>query len=693
MNLPTMTLSSAVLSDFNKAIQKEWLITNGLGGYAASSVLGLNTRKYHGLLIAALNPPADRTVCLSKLDEDVILGNKTYRLGTNEFENTIFPQGYQFLRAFSLNPFPTFTYQVENLTVEKTLFLPQRKNVVVAIYNVTNKGGNAATIKIFPLITCRHFHTIVDLQKSPLNFRQELIDRKVKLFFTNPNVAVITTASTGALIEKPNWVKAMHYREERARGESNIDNCYQPGYYEFLIAPNKETRFALATAASSRSQEAIELSNNLGSSTADFDALFTKTIEEEKSFLKTFYNSQKNFPSTSWFDWILLAANSFVTQDNTYRKSIIAGYYWFESWGRDAFISLPGLLLVTGKHTEAKQVLQNYARYCKKGLIPNMIIDATGQPLYNTVDATLWYVNAVLQYLKYTADFKFIQEQIWKTLKAIIQNHEQGTDFDIRLDVDGLLAHGPQLTWMDASVDGKAITPRSGKAVEIQALWYNALRIMILLANQFKETALAEKYLILASKAKKSFNEKFWNPQKKYLNDVIDAFGSDWTLRPNQIFTTSLDFTMIDNEKRINIIDVVQKELLTLCGLRTLSPNDSRYKSVYKGSFRERDQAYHNGIVWPWLLGPFVTGFLKAKQSNDQSPNFAMATIIQGFFEKQIHENGLGTINEIFDGDFPHKPRGCISQAWSVAEPLRAYVEDVLKIRPKFEKVVLEPTV
>lgn len=693
MNLPTMILSSAILSDFNKAIQKEWLITNGIGGYAASTVLGLNTRKYHGSLIAALNPPADRTVCLSKLDEDVILGNKTHRLGTNEFQNIIFPQGYQFLRAFSLNPFPTFTYQVENLTVEKTLFLPKRKNVVVAIYNVTNKDCNAAAIRIFPLITCRHFHTIVDLQKNPLNFHKELIDRKVNLFFTNPNAAIITTASTGAFIEKPNWVKGLHYREECARGESDTDNCYQPGYYEFLIAPNIETRFALAAVASSRGQEAIELSNNLGSSTADFDALFTKTIEEEKGCLKAFYKLQKIFPSTSWFNWILLAANSFVTQDTTYGRSIIAGYYWFESWGRDAFISLPGLLLVTGKYTEAKQVLQNYSRYCKKGLIPNMILDATGQPLYNTVDATLWYINAVLQYLKYTADFKFIQEELWETLKAIIQNHEQGTDFDIRVDSDGLLAHGPQLTWMDASVDGKAITPRSGKAVEIQALWYNALKIMILLANQFKETDLAEKYLILANKTKKSFNEKFWNPQKNYLNDVIESSGPDSTLRPNQIFAASLDFTMLDNEKRKSIIDVVQKELLTLCGLRTLSPNDSRYKNVYKGSIRDRDQAYHNGIVWPWLLGPFVTGFLKAKQSNDQTPDFVMATIIQGFFEKQIHENGLGTINEIFDSDFPHKPRGCISQAWSIAEPLRAYVEDVLKIRPKFEKVVLEPTV
>jgi predicted glycogen debranching enzyme len=693
MNLPTITISSEVLSRFNEAVQKEWLITNGLGGYAASTVLGLNTRKYHGLLVAALNPPGDRTVCLEKLDEDVILGEKIFRLGTNEFQNTIFPQGYQFLRAFSVSPFPTFTYQVQSLTIKKTIFLPQRKNAVIAIYNLLNKSSNGAKFRIFPLLTCRHFHTIVELQKTSLNFHQEQINRKVNLTFTNPNNTIITYSSAGEFVEKPNWVKGLHYREEHARGESDTDNCYQPGYYELSIAPNRDTKIALATIASPNGQEAVGLSNNIGSSTADFEQLFEKTVDEQRHLLQTFYDSQKNVPVTSWLDWILLSANSFVTQESDYGRSVIAGYYWFESWGRDTFISLPGLMLVTGRYDDAKHVLLNNSIYCKKGLIPNIILDASGQALYNTVDATLWYVNSVFQYLKYTADFKFIQDHLWGTLKIIIENHENGTDFDIRLDSDGLLAHGPQLTWMDASVDGKAITPRSEKAVEIQALWYNTLKIMALLANQFGDRNLTEKYVAMADKARKSFNEKFWNPQRMCLFDVLGTSEPDSSLRPNQILATSLDFVILDINKRTKVVDVLQKEFLTLCGLRTLSPNDTGYKRVYKGSMRDRDQAYHNGIVWPWLLGPFVTGFLKTKQPNDQNLRSAMQTIIQGLFERQIYEGGLGTVNEIFDADFPHKPRGCIAQAWSIAEPLRAYIEDVLQIRPRYEKEILNSSV
>jgi predicted glycogen debranching enzyme len=302
------------------------------------------------------------------------------------------------------------------------------------------------------------------------------------------------------------------------------------------------------------------------------------------------------------------------------------------------------------------------------------------------VDATLWYVNAVLQFLKYTGDFKFVQKRLWEGLKAIVNCHEKGTAFGIRLDSDDLLAHGPRLTWMDAEVDGEAVTPRAGKAVEIQALWYNALKTVQLLANKFEETSLAEKYAGMACEARESFNEKFWNGESGCLFDVVEASGADASLRPNQVIAVALDFTMLDNDKNEQVVDVVHRELLTPFGLRTLAPGDTRYRGMYVGDRRSRDQAYHNGTVWPWLLGPYVTAFRKAKSNSE----YELKNLLIPLFTQQISQAGLGTISEIFDGNLPHTPRGCIAQAWSVAEPLRAYVEDALQIRPKHEKEVLQ---
>jgi predicted glycogen debranching enzyme len=349
-------------------------------------------------------------------------------------------------------------------------------------------------------------------------------------------------------------------------------------------------------------------------------------------------------------------------------------------------------MLVTHRFEEAKKVLLSFNRFCTVGLIPNFISDLSLVPSCNTVDATMWYVNAVLQYLKYTGDFDFVRNQLWGSLKEIVEKHIQGTSFGIHVDDDGLLAHGPRLTWMDAETGGKAITPRAGKAVEIQALWYNALRIMEITANRFNEKKLAESYSILADKAKTSFIESFWNNQRNCLFDVLGKSGADGSLRPNQIIAVSLDFTMLDDAKNTLIVDLVAKKLLTPCGLRTLEGSDSSYIGRYQGDRFHRDQAYHNGTVWPWLLGPFTTAFLKVKGDNAENRSFVSKNFIEPLLIKQIEQAGLGTINEIFDGDAPFSPRGCIAQAWSIAEPLRAYVEDVLQMKPKHEKEVLVST-
>ena len=683
MKLPTITFPQEALSHFDEAIEREWLITNGLGGYASSTVLEINTRKYHGLLVAALHPPGDRTVCLSKLDEDVIVGNDVYRLGANDFQNVIYPQGHKLIKQFSIAPFPTYTYDLANLRVKKTIFMPKNKNSVSAIYTITNSDRSEATFKIYPLLTCRYYHTTLNRQKIPLVFNQKSTDKEFEINFQRPQATIVSKTTDGVYKENVNWVERLFYREEAARGESNIDDCFQPGYFEIQISAGLEKQFAITLSASPEAQVAKKILDTTGTTADEVVDAFNRELEELGELPASFYHLHPKVPVSDWLNWILLAADSFIVQNAAGRKSIIAGYPWFEPWGRDTFISLPGLMLVTGRFSEAKDILQNFIQYCKDGLIPNFVADKTGQPVYNTVDGTFWYVNAVLQYLKYTGDFGFVTDELWENLQSIIDYHQSGTLNGIHLDDDGLIMHGPRLTWMDAAVEGEGITPRSGKAVEIQALWYNALRTMELLANKFGAPDLSQKYGVMAEKTRKSFNEKYWNPQLGCLNDVLNAEGADPSIRPNQIFAVSMDYTMLDIEKSAKVVDVVNRQLLTPYGLRTLSLDDPKFVGKCFSNRRSRDTAYHNGTIWPWLLGPYITAYLKVNGYTTKSRNIAFSNLVLPLFSVGIHHGGLGSINEIYDCDPPNEPRGCISQAWSVAEPLRAYVEDVLLVKPR----------
>ena len=689
MNLPAITYTKDELSNFNDIIVKEWIVTNGLGGYSSSTILGINTRKYHGLLVAALDPPGDRTVCLSKLDEDVMVGKDTYRFGSNEFKGAIFPDGYKQIKQFSVSPFATYIYEAGNVVLEKTIVLPKNKNAVAVIYNLKNDSPHEASLKIYPLLTCRYFHSVIDRRRTPLSFNQEKDGKFFQLFFQHPQAVLVCRITEGKFSERLNWIDHLHYREETQRGEADIDDCFQPGFFEASIPANAEKEFAISASLYRQSKDAKLALDYIGNTIEEVKSTLNREITNRVALLESFYDSHPDVQQSDWLNWIVLAADSFIVESELGRKAIIAGYHWFESWGRDSFISLPGLLLVTGKYSGAKNILQSFMRYCEKGLIPNFISDKTGDPAYNTVDGTLWYVNAVLQYLKYTGDFGFVHADLWDNLKGIIEYHQKGTQFDIRVDSDGLLKHGPRLTWMDAVVEGDIITPRAGKAVEIQALWYNTLKTMEFLAKKFQEPKLSEKYGLMAKQANESFNQKFWNPQKSCLFDAVDDKNSDPSIRPNQIFAASLDFIMLDRAKCIDVIDVVTKELVTPLGLRTLSLESPKFVGTCTGDRRARDTAYHNGTIWPWLLGPYITAYLKARGYAPKSRKIAFEELIQPLFKLGITQEGLGSINEIYDCDVPNKPRGCISQAWSVAEPLRAYVEDVLGVKPQYSKDIL----
>ncbi|MGA2310116.1 MAG: amylo-alpha-1,6-glucosidase [Candidatus Bathyarchaeia archaeon] len=691
MNLPSISLNRETLSRFDVAIQKEWLVTNGLGGYASSTVLGINTRKYHGLLVAALHPPKDRRVFLTKLDEDVSVGNDVYRLGANEFQGGFFPRGYSFLEEFSVSPFPKYVYALPNVEVQKTIFTPYGKNAAITLYRVLNSNSFDVKVQVFPIVNGRHFHSVTDRSKSPADFVQKQDGARVEMSLKPPQPVLIMNTTEGHYLARGKWVERIYLREEAHRGESCFDDCYQPGYFESSVKAGESKDFAIAAVAGEDEESAREVLAQLPSTTGDVKALYEAEMSRCENLLIGFYGTHRTLPSNSWLDWLVLATDTFMVQSGTAdQKVVIAGYHWFEAWGRDTFISLPGLVLVPGRFEYARRIFLSFKKYCKQGLMPNFLPDRTEQPAYNTVDATLWFVNAVLQYLKYTGDFKFVREQLWETLKSIVENHVRGTAFNIHVDEDGLLSHGPQLTWMDATCEGKPVTPRAGKAVEVQALWYNTLRTAQLLAGKFNERNEAETCAQMAEKTRKSFAEKFWNVRKGCLYDVEGGQEPDDSLRPNQILAVALDFNMLDDARNQKVVDLVQRELWTPYGLRTLGRDDSRYVGVYAGDRRSRDNAYHNGTVWPWLLGPFITAFLKTTGYVESGREYTLKNFLTPLLAEKVLEGGLGTLSEVFDGDPPHTSRGCISQAWSVAEPLRAYVEDVMQVRPRYESEVLQ---
>jgi predicted glycogen debranching enzyme len=687
-----MSIRKSLFSNLEESLQKEWLITNGLGGYASSTILGINTRKYHGLLVAALNPPVNRRVALSKLDEEIVMNGEKFLLGANQFEGLIYPNGYDFLKEFALKPFPTYRYVAGKIWLQKTIFMPHGKNATIVLYNVSNKGASSATILLRPLVNFRHFYAVTERMKLSFGFVQQLGEKQTLVRMANPQLSLILSSTEGVYSPREQWVEKLYYSTDRSRGEAHFDDCFQPGVFQIKINANQTKEFALLAIADKTPEKTRGKAETLPGDVEGLKQLLAEEGEWQRRLLLKFNSRLGIERSEEWLKWLVLATDAFIVHRNsTNKKTVIAGYHWFGDWGRDTFISLPGLMLITNRIQEAKEVFLTFKHYYHRGLIPNHFPDNPQQPpAYNAVDATLWFINAVLQFLKYTNDFQFIKGNLWDILKQIVEWHVKGTLYNIKVDEDGLLKHGSQLTWMDVMIDGQPITPREGKAVEIQALWYNALKIMELLATNFKEENKAKEYHSMAEETKKGFNQKFWCQEKGHLFDVISDNYKDDTLRPNQIFAIALDFPLLEREKAEKVIDIVKEKLLTPYGLRTLPPDHYNYVGTYLGDFRHRDFAYHNGTAWAWLLGPFTTAYLKIRKHEAKWREYAFKNFLEKLFRGNISNAGLGNISEIFDGDPPHKPRGCIAQAWSVAEPLRAYVEDIMLIRPPNEKEVLE---
>ncbi|RDV84194.1 amylo-alpha-1,6-glucosidase [Ammonifex thiophilus] len=642
---------------FERGCEREWLVTNGLGGFASGTLVGANTRRYHGLLVAALNPPVRRCLLLAKLDERLTCGGVTYNLATNCTRDGVTERGFTHLQHVKIDPFPTFTYRCGLIWLEKTVFMPRYRNATVILYRLSS-GSGPAELRLWPLVNYRDYHG--NTYCGTLSFRQENVPGGVVIWGPEGLPPLFLQISRGAFHPSPDWYYGMYYPAEAERGLNPYEDHYLPGYFTVFIPPEEEIE-VVVTASLGEVLEPAAAEGFLREARRHLEEVVCRAGRADPLARE-----------------LVRAADAFLVRRSCPAgTSVIAGYPWFTDWGRDALISLPGLTLVTGRFAEAKEILLLYGSAVKEGLVPNFFPDE-GEPWYNSVDASLWYLYAVQQYWRYTGDEEFVWNEAWPVMMEILRRYVEGTRYGIRMDLrDGLLRAGEpgvQLTWMDAKVGDWVITPRQGKPVEVNALWYNAVRFLEELSGRWN---LPFPYSGLGDKIREGF-KKFWCPEG-YLADVIDDEGRrDLSFRPNQILAVSLPHSPLTQEQARAVVKRVEEELYTPYGLRSLSPRDPAYRGRYVGDVLQRDAAYHQGTVWSWLIGPFITAYRKVFAGEK-----AAHRQIRRFFDPfraHLGDHGVGYVSEIFDGDDPFLPRGCFAQAWGVAEVLRAYVEDFLEV-------------
>ncbi len=658
-------LNKDALTPMSAGVQKEWVLTNGIGGYAGSSVTGAHARKHHGYLIASLHPPVERFVILSKINECLIRSSGKKDFTVEQYlagdGSTAYREGIEYLNSFTYDGLVHFTTKAPEFTMTKTLAFEHGKNTIAVSYDIQN-DGNAATLVLTPLFNYRVHHdaSTVDTLKFDTTYEQPEI-RLVPQQNKDVTIRLFTDDGTVVPCEEK-YTTGMQLQKELDVESDALDDNYTPYQIEFPLDAGCRKKISIVcTIEDAYEKDAFATA---AAEMARFDAL-------EK---KAGYHDELA-------ETLTIAADHFLAyRQSTGLMTVLAGLPWFTDWGRDTMIALTGLTLSTGRYQDARDILTTFARYVHHGMVPNMFPDEGTAPLYNTADASMWYFYAVGKYLDYTGtpeDYAFVQETIYPKLKEIIAAYEHGTDFSIYMEEDGLIHAGSgldQVTWMDVRVGDWVATPRHGKPVEINALWYHALCLMEEWATRFGEDG--SHYAALAAHAKESFAKEFWNEKDGCLYDVVDGLEGDATLRPNQIYAVSLPHRMLDADKEKKIVDKVYEKLYAKTGLRSLSPDDKEYHPTYEGCLDKRDHAYHQGTSWGFLLGGFLTAYVHVYGTSKE-----VITQVDAMLDatrEQFYHGCIGSIAEIFDGDEPHTSRGCYAQAWSVGEILRAYTEDIL---------------
>ena len=660
-----MKFDSKTLSDFDKAKSLEWIETNGLGGYASGTVSGAHSRRYHGLLVAALHPPVGRTVLLSKLEETIVVKNENnpvdrYELGCNQYPGVIHPKGYTHLTNFERDIFPAFTYNAGQVVLKKTVACIHGENTTIVLYEVVEAPGSF-TFEMLPLSSSRDFHSLCHSNDAIGThylfddgcFRTVNYPEGTELFISVPG---------SEFIEQQGWYRNFEYSVEQYRGLDFREDLYTHG--RFSVTLNKRQSLAVIISTEDPTgRNALKL-------------LAAEKKRREKVI--------KDFSWDNNIKRLVLAADQFVVKRGDL-NTIIAGYHWFADWGRDTMIALPGLCLTVGRVKEAKAILKQFAESVSEGMLPNRFPDYGEALEYNTIDATLWFFHAIHEYYKRTADKTFLKS-IFSILQEIITWHYKGTRYNIKVDPDDELlgggSEGVQLTWMDAKVGNWVVTPRRGKPVEINALWYNALSCMEVFSETLGQTEEAAQYKTKAARVLKSFNEKFWNEKQKCLYDYVDGNIKNEDLRPNQLYALSLSFPLLSGDRAKKVLQTITDNLLTSRGLRSLAGFHKEFRPTYGGDIWMRDGCYHQGTVWSFLLGPYVDALFYVKGEKGRTDALRL---VKRFLD-HLDEAGIGTVSEIFDADPPHTPRGCIAQAWGVGEVLRVILKYNILERPAVDQ-------
>jgi predicted glycogen debranching enzyme len=649
-------LDKEILSDYSRAAAHEYLETNGLGGWSSSSVINSHTRRYHGLLVAAVKAPLERYAVVSKMEETIVSGDQRIELCSNSYGEVVHPEGYQYIKSFEKDIFPQWIIEENNIRIKKTLAMIHDANTVVITYEVL-ESDKEFVLELMPLMAYRDYHHLGGRNnnvKTDYSFNNG--DFKTRPYEATPEVFISVPGSSFEF--QFDWFNRLYYSVEEYRGQDCREDLFT--YGKFVVKLGKGDK--LGVIVSTEDVHGQDANLLLGAEEKRRESL----IKDAESGLEKI---------------LILAADQFIVRRDDDLKTIIAGYHWFGDWGRDTMISLPGLCLSTGRYNDAKKILSAFARVVSMGMLPNRFQDYGGDPEYNNVDGTLWYFIAIYKYLQVTGDQKFVLEKLLPVLDEIIKWHFKGTRYNIHSNSDGLLysgENGVQLTWMDAKIESWVVTPRTGKAVEINALWYNALMIYSELLSVSGNHSRSNNFRAAAINVKQMFDTLFWNEDTGCLNDVVEYYYNDETIRPNQLFAISLPFPLMEGEKAKSILSVIKEKLYTPVGLRSLDPSHPSYKGIYGGDQLHRDAAYHQGTVWSWLLGPYIDAVVKTSDNGKEE-----AESIINEFTYHLNEAGLGTISEIFDGEAPHTPRGCIAQAWGVAELLRVIKEYSLSGKTK----------
>ena len=657
---------------FKEGIKREWAVTNGIGGYAGSSMIGAHSRTHQGYLIASLHAPIERYLVFSKINETATVGTSTVSFETSQHcasGKTVYTEGQKFLTSFIYDGSVHYTYETDNFSFEKHITLKRNANVCAVAYELT-AGDSDCTFTLTPLFNYREHSE--SSTPDTLKFETFTKDRTFYLVpEKNKDIAIRFQTSEGTFSERETVYDIdMQLQIEVDLETDGLDCHYCPVDLSIAVPANTTKKVSILCSIGDVNERPAPMSATEAFSILEENARCHAELFEKAGYRDSFANQ------------LVLASDQFLTyRESTKMMTVLAGLPWFTDWGRDTMIAFTGLTLCTKRFKEAEEILLTFARYIRHGIVPNMFPDDNMPPLYNTVDASLWYFYAVYQYLHYNPAAEaeaFVKEQIFPHLKEIISAYEKGTDFSIYMEDDGLIHAGSgldQITWMDVRVGDWVATPRHGKPVEINALWYNALRIMESLCEKFDEDASA--YRTRANQVKESFNAKFWDSSNQCLFDVVDGDEPDDHIRPNQIYAVSLPFSLLPEEQEKAVVALVEKELFVGCGLRSLAPDHPDYHGIYCGALAKRDAAYHQGTAWGFLLGGFFSAYMKVNHHSSSAAENAVHMLEP--VRKHLSDSGcIGSISEIFDGDTPHNPRGCYAQAWSVGEVLRCYCEDIL---------------